>query len=88
MFNNPYLDIGLIYVAATAPLFFVTEIYRYFQGSFNFLETDSIMSGISSNMDGISPEALLNGDSDIGMAITDTSGIGIPGIIDSNGDIH
>ena len=88
MFNNPYLDIGLLYVAATAPIFFVTEIYRYFQGSLNFLETDSIMSGISSNMDAISPEALLNGDSDMGMAIADTSGVGIPGIIDSNGDLH
>jgi hypothetical protein len=88
MFNNPFLDIGLIYVAATAPLFFVTEIYRYFQGSFNFLESDAIISDISSSMGGVSPESMLNGNFDTGMLLPDVSEDLIPGISDSSGGIH
>ena len=88
MFNNPFLDIGLIYVAATAPLFFVTEIYRYFQGSFNFLESDAIMSDISSSMEGITPESMLNGNFTMETTIPDISEDLIPGITDTGGDIH
>ena len=88
MFNNPFLDIGLIYVAATAPLFFVTEIYRYFQGTFNFLESDAIMSDISSNIGGFGPENILNGDSDGIMSIPNLAEELIPEIVNNKGEIN
>jgi len=87
IFNNPFLEIGLIYVAATAPLFFVTEIYRYFQGSMNFLDTDAAMTEISSGIGDLSPGSVLNDGINFGMD-PDTSENLIPGIIDESGDIH
>jgi hypothetical protein len=87
IFNNPFLEIGLIYVAATAPLFFVTEIYRYFQGSMNFLDTDAAMTEISSGIGDLSPGSVLNGGINFGID-PDTSENLIPGIIDESGGMH
>ncbi len=87
IFNNPFLEIGIIYVAATAPLFFVTEIYRYFQGSMNFINTDTAMSEISSGIGELNPGSVLNGGLG-GIMDADTSANLIPGIIDDNGDVH
>ena len=87
LFNNPFLEIGLIYVAATAPLFFVTEMYRYFQGTMNFLNTDAAVTEISSGISDINPVSVLNGGINFGID-PDTSESRIPGIIDENGGIH
>ena len=88
IFNNPFLEIGLIYVAATAPLFFVTEIYRYFQGSMNFLTTDAAMTEISTGIGGLNPTSLLNGGVELGIIESNTSKNLIPGIIDEAGGLH
>jgi hypothetical protein len=88
IFNNPFLEIGIIYVAATAPVFFVTEIYKYFQGSMNFLTADTLVSELSSNMNGINPASVLNGNESFGSMISGTSESSIPGIVDEKGDIH
>ncbi len=87
IFNNPFLEIGLIYVAATAPLFFVTEMYRYFQGSMNFINTDAAMTEISSGIADLSPTSILNGGAGFNID-PDTSESLIPAIIDENGGMH
>jgi hypothetical protein len=86
--NNPFMEIGLIYVAGMAPVFFVTEIYRFFQGAMNFMDTDSVLTGMSVPLFSTDPESILNNSSEFSSTFSGMSEDAIPGIIDSNGDIH
>ncbi len=44
LYSNAFLEIGIIYVAATAPIFLMTELYNYFRSGFNFIDTGTIIS--------------------------------------------
>ncbi|MEM0140180.1 MAG: hypothetical protein QXZ44_06175 [Ferroplasma sp.] len=86
-FNNVFLEIGIIYVSATAPIFFMTELYGYFRNSFNFITSDAVLSDINMGYGGITPGDLLNSG---GIRTDDRSFMDatVPGIVGETGGIN